>query len=1127
MSGEALPLPVESPPPPPSVGATIPPRASVKKPIASSVYDVSDAGVSGILFTYPRTRKTGKKVTDPITGEEVDEYEAYETLHQIQVIPEDVAQSADWVPASKAELKMITRKHAAEVDEDGKVTKEAWEEQVPYERPIPAKKIVHYTDWDTEYEYHPKMLKETIIVKKPVLRIRYYQALSKMKLKKIGGTGSWRLETDTGEDLGAVLGQLVGEDAKGKPLDLHYYVEAQGTIFIIITDPTEYEYPIKIDPSFTFDGTDFVIASAQTEIKTYQQLWGIYSDHGTNVRFNGGYCAIDSSGVQVNVGLDKSFSPTLDLSAMTDFTISIRTTNADAGWVLRVYMLDDGGSFGTYKLYNKNLANDVTATYTLSDFVASEVGTVDMSAINYIMIQFVGVDSGMVGNVTCEIKDFFTTSPVKTSDMYDSTRRFVLYSEDYEGDDGLAADSYNTGFGVTIGGTSVIEIDDAQANTGNTSLLLHRDAANDPTVYDNNPGQTGGVTRYTNHVYISSSYGNGSISYTPYIYNAANILVGVELRQGGGVPFFRLYYGDGIGGNNVIDINVSASAWHQIEIDIDLDNDICRYWIDGVLHPGPNADAGGWDNLTSDNADGVFTRVRHTVDAGATDIWIDDSKFYAGFEDFSALTAPHDIDDISEAVSPAGTDYGRGTWDGDWSGDGTESVDNTTVVIGTNSIKTANLTTTSRLFYWLDASIDVSSFTHLRMYVKTTEAGGYAASARDDGGAWLESSAFTLVADKWQYIDIPFTDWSTEPDWTILLRFGIRNLSGSTADVHIDGLHFYGDEDAGVEWQENSLDIDANAFDQDGIDFFNLNKIKDTTGGGTFVGDAGIEFADVANSGIDTATFDGTLTLTGTDTDNRVLWNAVGNTNPTNEWVADPKDNATITLTYVTWKYPNYPNFTINTITFYDFWVDYAKVLLFFGTGTYNRLEKIKVTNGQHATITFACNAAVTFREADIDGTKANNVQCNAAVSILFLDSKFNQDYIAILNADGMIVSKHHNKNKWSYILATGANGQAFSDLETDYPGHLPTPNDDFHTALGQLTCGTDGQKNVVYHLSSAAGTVIIISCEAGLVVLDPDLSDVLGTLTETFPLQRGMSTHLPLRPINLPLARPITVSDT
>jgi hypothetical protein len=143
---------------------------------------------------------------------------------------------------------------------------------------------------------------------------------------------------------------------------------------------------------------------------------------------------------------------------------------------------------------------------------------------------------------------------------------------------------------------------------------------------------------------------------------------------------------------------------------------------------------------------------------------------------------------------------------------------------------------------------------------------------------------------------------------------------------------------------------------------------------------------------------------------------------------------------------------------------------------------------------------------------------------LLLLNSTFDETDTA-LHADAFFISKHHNKNKWDYILSTGANGQAFSDLETAFPDHLPTPNDDFNLVLGQLTCGTDGQTNVVYHLISDAGTVILVTCDSGFVVLDPDLSDVAGTLTETFPLQRGYKK--PPRPISLPLPRPIAVSET
>lgn len=280
MVGESSPVPAEEPPPPPpSVGATIPPRVSVKKPIAVPAYDVSDAGVSGILFTYPRSRKTGKKVTDPITGEEVDEWESYETLHQIQVIPEDVAESVDWVDAEERELKKVKRLIKSE-DGRYKVRERAagngfsyyvWRgepperattttvydeklhelvyKEVPYTRWIPAKKIVKFVDWDLEYSYYEKLLGEKIIINKPTGSIRWTYQVDGIKYKKIpGSTSAYRLETDEGEDLGVRVVEPTGEDAEGKPIKgLHLVVSATGNLWnLVIPKKNDYSYPVVI-----------------------------------------------------------------------------------------------------------------------------------------------------------------------------------------------------------------------------------------------------------------------------------------------------------------------------------------------------------------------------------------------------------------------------------------------------------------------------------------------------------------------------------------------------------------------------------------------------------------------------------------------------------------------------------------------------------------------------------------------------------------------------------------------------------------------------------------------------------------------------------------------------------------
>ncbi len=276
--------------------------------------------------------------------------------------------------------------------------------------------------------------------------------------------------------------------------------------------------------------------------------------------------------------------------------------------------------------------------------------------------------------------DFKLTANASTSELYGDTGRMILFAEDFEGTDGTDLDVYDAAWTVTHDvGTETIEIDDAQKHTGSTSLGIYRDGVNNPNALRTIDIQDIGTVDFW------------------FRKDAINTRVDIVLGEGGNAQgYFKfnadgninILYGDGVGGNDIILVAYSANIWYHIKLDFDIANSKWRVWINNVLYPGSNADAGGWDNLFVDRTPASINRLTISSDIGTHWSWIDDLNIYAGFEDFSALTAPHDIDDITEAVSPSGTDYGRGTWDGDWATNGISiAVDNTKAVIGTNSIK--------------------------------------------------------------------------------------------------------------------------------------------------------------------------------------------------------------------------------------------------------------------------------------------------------------------------------------------------------------------------------------------------------------------------------------------------------
>lgn len=243
MAGE------EFPPPPPSAGATIGPRASVNANPHSFAYDVNDAGEVAIGVTVKRTRKTGRKVID-LDGKEVDEHEAYETDHMFGLTPGPTVKSVEWEDAGETVLKTNRRKHAAQYDEEGKLIAPSWEEDVDYTRPKPARKTVKFADYDLIYDYHDKMLKETIIVHKQRSSIRWTYDLDGAKLRPIGPTGSknqYILETEDDVDLHMTITTPTGEDADGKEIGgLGLFVSAQGQFNLVIPQNVTYTYPLVI-----------------------------------------------------------------------------------------------------------------------------------------------------------------------------------------------------------------------------------------------------------------------------------------------------------------------------------------------------------------------------------------------------------------------------------------------------------------------------------------------------------------------------------------------------------------------------------------------------------------------------------------------------------------------------------------------------------------------------------------------------------------------------------------------------------------------------------------------------------------------------------------------------------------
>lgn len=922
---------------------------------------------------------------------------------------------------------------------------------------IPSNSTIHgYIDdipVTVRWTEHPFTTKEEVIWNSTILKSVSYELKIQSKNitidtttleflydgDHIGVSLDTPIIADSGKLLEIPLDWSLSRD-KDKAKDKYWILDINWTY------PTGSSAPYILDPTISFNGTTFMIEDGKLEVKTYQQLWTIYMSTGTNVRYNDGYCAIDSDGDDRNIGLLKLPSPALDLSGMTDFTIDIRTTNGDAEWYLKIYITDDeSATFQRYHLYTKDLANDVDATYNLSDFTVTEYNTVDMSAIDYILVYFVAIDTALVGNVICEIKDFKFTIPVKTSDLYDSTGRAVLYEDDFEGNSNLNLSSYDAGWIVTALGTSYVEIDTGSPYSGSTSLELYRDSSNDAYCVKDNIPDMYDFTRVHVAVRVANTDGSTDV---------------VLLRDSGDDPiidisaFVRF---DGSGnliiayGQMAMNVTTafaySADTWYEIDIDVDVTNNKFRVWIDGVLYPSDDADAGGWDSLIR-NA-GFIDNVMFLKKGNTGTSWFDDLKIYTGYEDFSALSTPHDPDDISEAVSPTNTDYGRQTWDGDWWAEygGSVAADSTDHIIGSNSIKATGASGTSHgVWFLFDDIQDVSNPTHLRFYFELDNIVDFSnldvyvtkgsLSGPDDANISLHG--IVTQSDKWFYLDLAIADFDedTSYDPTDINRIGIfpRFTSAQPLNFSVDGIHFYGDPDAGVCFQGNSLDINGADFIQD-LGIYDLNQLHDTSdsdGNWTAVMDIAadnrtIEFSDVPNAGIASSLNTSIINLTGYDENNHITWTSVGNVDPTNHWDGDPADGLNFILSNITWKYCCNPIFSENDITANYFNIFNSDVVPQFHGGNHT-VHGLTIRDAEHADTSLHTKGNHVFTEADIDGEKSQNIHQNTSGILLFINSTFHEDYHHLGEENATIISKNHN-NTPNYIISTTHTSQDVSDI--------------------------------------------------------------------------------------------------
>lgn len=191
----------------------------------------------------------------------------------------------------------------------------------------------------------------------------------------------------------------------------------------------------------------------------------------------------------------------------------------------------------------------------------------------------------------------------------------VLSSDGFDGADTMPADAYSENITVTTSGTSVCTLFTPVYLFGNASLWTNYDGTNscevDYDIYD-----MGDWTRF--EVYIRADQTD------TYLWveweESGVVMMNVVISDAGQ---FQFKYGDGIGGVNVVQTPYVADTWYKLWLDVNVDDDTYRGFIDGVLHEGPNADAEGFDNFYNDGTADVID-LWHWGESGvAGQFWMD------------------------------------------------------------------------------------------------------------------------------------------------------------------------------------------------------------------------------------------------------------------------------------------------------------------------------------------------------------------------------------------------------------------------------------------------------------------------------------------------------------------------
>lgn len=190
------------------------------------------------------------------------------------------------------------------------------------------------------------------------------------------------------------------------------------------------------------------------------------------------------------------------------------------------------------------------------------------------------------------------------------------YYDGFEGVDGTAADVYSPDITVATGGSSVCEIDTAIKYSDTSSLMTDYDGSTGCQV-DFDIADMRSWTRF--ELWINAAQTN---TYLWMEWEEATVILIQVVMSNAGV--FQFKYGNGAGGVNVVTSAYVADTWYKIWLDIDVDTDKYRGWVDEVQKPGPNADSEGFDNFYNDRTANVIDVFHWGESSNAGTFWMDE-----------------------------------------------------------------------------------------------------------------------------------------------------------------------------------------------------------------------------------------------------------------------------------------------------------------------------------------------------------------------------------------------------------------------------------------------------------------------------------------------------------------------